>query len=121
MSVGSFWGNAALDWLMGRNTYVALHTSDPGVSGLPASEFSGGDYARDLIPHGGWNLAASRQINTSQIIEYNNVSDGIITHIGVWDSLTAGNIIASGAFTTPLNISDGDQVLILGGNMVVSL
>ena len=121
MSIGSYWGNAVLDYITNRNTWVSLHTSDPGVTGELSTEHTGGSYERDQVSASEWNAAASRQINTDNVIEWNNLDAGIITHIGVWDSSTGGNIIASGPLASPVTLEDSDRFTITGGNLTLSL
>ena len=121
MSVGDYWGNLALAYLVNRDVWVSLHSYDPGVSGVPASEINGGGYIRDKLSKGVWNSASGRQITTNKIIEFNNLEEGTITHVGIWDTEASGNIIASGVFATPITVADGNQVIIVGGDIAISL
>lgn len=89
------------------NVYVALHTADPTDAGT-GTEVSGNGYARQTITFG---ASSSGTASNSSAVEFPAASGGdfgTITHIGLWDALTSGNLLFHSALTTSKTISDGD-------------
>ena len=101
--------------------YVALFTSDPTDAGS-GTEVSGGSYARQTITFG--TAATSGSIsNTSPAVTFPTASAswGTITHIGLFDNSTGGNLLYHGPVTTSKTISSGDTFSISVGNLTVTL
>lgn len=82
-------------------TYVSLHTADPGDTG--ASEVTGGSYARVQVNQDGatqpyWNAAATSSMDNNGAITFPQDGGGAtVTHVGLWDSASAGNFLRGGA------------------------
>lgn len=106
--------NAFLDHFLGTSStsspttiYVALHTADPTDAGT-GTEVSGSGYARQSIA---FDAASSGTASNSSAIEFPAASGGdfgTITHIGIWDASTGGNLLFHSALTTSKTIADGD-------------
>lgn len=103
------------------NVYVSLHTADPTDAGTGA-EVSGGSYARVAVSTGtsgtgvgsGWtDPGASGTISTANNAAVTfptpSANWGTITHIGLWDALTTGNMLGSSALSTSRIINNGDS------------
>ena len=89
------------------NIYVALHTADPTDAGT-GTEVSGNGYARQAITFG---ASSSGTASNSAAVEFPAASGGdfgTITHIGIWDALTSGNLLFHSSLTTSKTIADGD-------------
>lgn len=89
------------------NIYVALHTADPTDAGT-GTEVSGNGYARQTITFG---ASSSGTASNSAAVEFPAASGGdfgTITHIGIWDALTSGNLLFHSSLTTSKTIADGD-------------
>lgn len=89
------------------NFYVALFTSDPGESGSGTEvSTSGTGYARQEITFTRSNNVASN----NALIEWDTADSGwgTVTFGAVYDAASSGNILASGALTTPKTIATGD-------------
>lgn len=89
------------------NVYVALHTADPTDAGT-GTEVSGNGYARQTI---GFDASSSGTASNSSAVEFPAASGGdfgTITHIGLWDASTGGNLLFHSALTTSKTIADGD-------------
>lgn len=89
------------------NVYVALHTADPTDAGT-GTEVSGNGYARQTIS---FDASSSGTASNSSAIEFPAASGGdfgTITHIGLWDASTGGNLLFHSALTTSKTIADGD-------------
>lgn len=100
--------------------YVGLFTSDPTDAGS-GTEVSGGSYARQSVTFG--TAASSGSISNTAAVVFATASAswGTITHIGILDNSTGGNLMYHGAVTTSKTISSGDTFSISIGNLTVSL
>jgi hypothetical protein len=99
--------------------YVALFTSDPTDAGS-GTEVSGGSYARTAVTFG----APSNGVSTNSAnVEFPvcTSSWGTITHIGIMDALTTGNLLYHTALTTSKVIDVDDIFRITTGNLSVTL
>lgn len=99
--------------------YVALYTSDP-TDADTGTEVSGGSYARQAATFG----APSNGVSTTTAdITFPTATGswGTVTHIGIRDALTTGNLL----YHTPLDasklIASGDIFKITTGNLTVTL
>ena len=99
--------------------YVALFTSDPTDAGT-GTQVSGGSYSRTAVTFG----APSNGVTTNSadvIFPTATASWGTVTHIGIYDASTGGNLL----YHTPLDIAKtidtGDIFRINTGNLSVTL
>ena len=99
--------------------YVALFTSDPTDAGT-GTEVSGGSYARTSVTFG----SPSNGVTTNSAdvtFPTATASWGTVSHIGIYDASTSGNLL----FHTPLDVSktidSGDIFKISSGNLSVTL
>lgn len=114
--------NAILDHVLGGpdyvrppTVYVALFTADPTDAGTGA-EVSTGDwtnYARVAVTNNdtNWPAAAGGAKSNGTEISFGAatiVTPVDVTHLGIWDAATAGNLLYHGALDTPKTITDGD-------------
>ena len=99
--------------------YVALYTSNPGP-GDTGTEVSGGGYARQQAT---FNVASGGQItNDADIIfPVATASWGTVTHIGIRDASTGGNLLYYMPLDVAKTIDAGDQLKIPAGQLTVSM
>jgi len=94
-------GRAA--WTMPSNVYVKLHLGDPGEA---ATSNNAVEATRKVAA---WSAAASGAIVTSATMEWTNVSTTeTYSHWSMWEDLTAGNALWSGALATSAAVTAGD-------------
>lgn len=93
--------------------HVSLHTADPLDAGS-GTEVSGGSYARvqrDPLD-ANWTGASATDGLTDNAAAVTfpapTANWGVVTHFGIWDAATAGNLLIHGALTTPKTINSGD-------------
>ena len=113
MSLSNFAENLLLNWMFTAGTaarptawYVALHTADPGETG--ASEVlvaTDADYVRKAVTFGA--SASGANASTSQVSwTVDTASAGYtVTHASIWDAVSAGNCLISGALTSPRTLA----------------
>ena len=118
--------NKLLDHVL-RNTsytspttvYVGLFTADPTDAGS-GTEVSGGSYARQIVSvttATGGIVTSSADITFPQA----TASWGTISHIGLLDALSSGNLLMHTALTTSRSIETGDVLKISTGSLTASL
>lgn len=98
--------------------YVGLYTTDPG-EGDTGTEVSGGSYARQSAA---FTVTGNAATNTSAI-EFPTATGswGTITHIGLRDASSAGNLLASAALSPSKTITTGDVLRIPAGDLDITL
>ena len=124
MSLSDFAENELLDALLnngsfagGATVYVSLHTADPGEAG--ANEVAGGSYARQAS--GGFAAAAGGTTDNDAIIDFTLMPAETMTHVGIWDAVTAGNFLIGGALAANKTTNAGDTFRIAAGDLDVTL
>jgi hypothetical protein len=116
MAAGLSTANLANKWLdtlsntsfaAGTTLHAKLHTGDPGSAGtLNASA----ETTRKALT---WSAAsAGSKAITATLPSWTSWAAGAetLTHVSVWDAVTAGNFLYSFALTTSKAVSNGDTV-----------
>lgn len=117
-----------LDWLMTNGVatrptawYVALYTAAPSDAG-GGTEVSTGGYARQAVT---FNAAASPAGTTENagVVAWtaSGADYGTVTHMGIFDALSGGNLLWHGALTASKVVQDGDTVQFNAGNLALTL
>lgn len=99
--------------------YVSLYTSDP-TDADTGTEVSGGSYARTAVTMG----APSNGVSTNSAdVTFPTATAGwgTVTHIGIHDALTSGNLLFHTPLDTSKTIDSGDIFKITTGNLSVTL
>jgi hypothetical protein len=99
--------------------YLALYTTDP-TDADTGTECSGTSYARQSVTFG----APSNGVSTnSAAIEFPQAGGawGTITHVGIRDALTTGNLLYHTPLDASKTIATGDVFRIAAGSLSVTL
>jgi len=101
--------------------YISLHTADPTDDGSGA-EVSGGSYARTSASFAtasgtGGSVATDADVTFPTA----TASWGTVTHIGIWDASSSGNLLYHTALDSSKTIDTGDIFKISSGNLTVTL
>lgn len=101
--------------------YFGLFTATPSDTGGGTEVPSANAYVRIGVT-AGFTVSGGQGTNTGTV-EWPSATGswGTISHIGIFDSLTAGNLLAYGAITTPRAIVSTDVVKFLAEELVVNL
>jgi hypothetical protein len=99
--------------------YVALYTTDP-TDADTGTECSGTSYARQAVTFGAPSNGAS---TNSAAVEFPQAGSswGTITHIGIRDALTTGNLLYHTPLDASKTIATGDVFRIATGSLSVTL
>lgn len=125
MSFSNYLETEILDHVFAGNAYtspsavyVGLFTSNPDEDGS-GTEVSGGSYARQEASF----VVSGNTATTDAVIEFPTATGtwGTVTHIGIFDALTTGNLLAYAALTTSKSISSGDVFRIPIGDIDITL
>lgn len=113
-----------LDWLMTTGSatrptawYVGLFTAAPSDSG-GGTEVSGSGYAREAVTFAAASTPGGTTSNTGAVsFTASGGSWGTITHVGIFDADTSGNLLWHGGLTASKTVGDGDTIEFAIGNI----
>lgn len=100
--------------------YVSLHTANP-TDGATGAEVSGGSYARKVATFStaATNAGVTTASNTAAII-WTNLPSTTLSHIGIWDAVTGGNLLYHSPLSASKSVAAGDGYTIPASQLVVS-
>ena len=99
--------------------YVGLYTTDP-TDANTGTQVTGGSYARQAATFGAPSNGAST--TTADITFPTATADwGTIPYFGIFDAVSAGNMLYHGALNDSKTIQTGDILKIETGNLTVTL
>ena len=106
------------DWAP-TTVYLALHTADPAEDGSGA-EVSGGSYARQACAFDATHATGGNTANT-YAESFTNMPVATVTHIGIWDHASAGNLLFYTAVDASKTVASGDTISVAAGAVTVTL
>jgi len=117
-----------LDWLMTTGSatrpttwYIALYTGAPSDSG-GGTEVSGNGYARQSVAFDAASSPGGTTANSADVsFTASGGSFGTVTHLGIFDASTSGNLIWHGSLTASKAIDDGDTLTFTAGNIDLTM
>jgi hypothetical protein len=117
--------NEILDHILGTGAYTMPATVYVGLStgsfndDNSGTELTGNNYARESIT---FAAAASGTADNSAAVEFNAATGswGTVSHFGLFDALSGGNLLIHGALTASKVISSGDILKIAIGDMDIT-
>lgn len=125
MSFSNYLETEILDHVFGGNAYTApstlylsLHTANPDEDGSGA-EVSGGGYARQSMAM----TVTGNTASNDSAVEYPTATAnyGTVTHVGVYDASTAGNLLCYASLTSSKTIETGDVFRVPAGDLDITL
>jgi hypothetical protein len=108
MSISNYAENKLLETLANTsfsvaNTYIKLHTGDPGEAGTSNAAT---ETTRKSVT---WSAASSGSMATAALAEWTNVAaTETYTHWSLWDNLTTGNCLWTGSLSSSAAVTAGD-------------
>jgi hypothetical protein len=117
-----------LDWMMTSGSatrptawYVALYTAAPSDSG-GGTEVSTGGYARQSVAFSAASSPGGTTSNSGEVSFTATGADyGTVTHMGIFDASSGGNLLWHGALTASKTIADGDTLTFAVGNIDLTM
>jgi hypothetical protein len=127
MSFSNFLETEVLDHVFGGNAYTApatlylsLHTANPDedASGTEVST-SGTAYVRKSVAF----TVSGNTASNSAAVEFDTATAnfGTVTHVGVWDASSSGNMLCYAALSSSKTIETGDVFRVPTGDLDITL
>lgn len=124
-AMSNYLENEILDHILGTGSYTMPSAVYIGLStgtfgdGNTGTELSGSGYARVAAT---FNAASSGTADNASAIQFSAATGswGSVSHFGIFDASTAGNLLIHGAFTTAKTIATGDILKIDAGDLDIS-
>lgn len=105
--------------------YIGLSTTAPTQAGGNFTEPSGNGYARVAVTNNStnWPAASNGSKNNANAITFPQATGswGTVTHFGIFDAATSGNLLAWGALSQSKAISAGDTPYFAAGSLTLNL
>jgi hypothetical protein len=124
-AMSNYLENEILDHILGTGSYtmpsavyIGLSTGSFG-DGNTGTELTGSGYARVAAT---FNAAASGTADNASAIQFAAATGswGSVSHFGVFDAASSGNLLIHGAFSTAKTIASGDILKIDAGDLDIS-
>lgn len=97
------------------NVYLALYTNNPTIADT-GTEVTGGSYARQQLSFANAS-GGSKSSNTSET--FSSMPACTVTHWGIRDASSGGNLLYFGAFDLPIELNATDDLPINSGDIVI--
>ena len=115
MSISAYQQAAFLNSLP-STMYVKLHLSNPGENGLNGAAT---ETTRQSLTLGTYSAGARASSNSQEWNSY--PASETITHISLWDNVSAGNCIWYMPLTNPIGVGSGGTLQFGTGSLVVRI
>lgn len=106
------------------SVYVSLHTATLNDDGT-GTEVSAGGYARVAVSKatGSWDAPSGGATANTNTITFGPASAnwGTVTHFGIWDASTTGNLLFLGALSSSRTVNDGDSATFAAGALTITV
>lgn len=102
-------------YTMPTNVYLALYTNNPTIADT-GTEVVGGSYARQQLSFANAS-GGSKVSNTSET--FTSMPATTVTHWGIRDASSGGNLLYFGAFDLPIELNATDNLPIASGDIVI--
>lgn len=124
-AMSNYLENEILDHILGTGSYTMPSAVYVGLStgsfadDNSGTELSGSGYARVAAT---FNAAASGTADNASAIQFAAATGswGSVSHFGIFDAASSGNLLIHGAFTTAKTIESGDILKIDAGDLDIS-
>lgn len=129
MAMTDFLENALINHIFRDTAYsqptihIGLFTAAPTDTG-GGTEVSGGSYARQSVDgNANWDAPSlGSSSNTNDVTFPTATADwGTVTHVGVFDALSGGNLLFYAALVQSKVVNNGDTFKFVAGNLDLTL
>lgn len=114
-----------LDYTEGANIWLGLSTTTPTDAGGNFTEPVGNGYARPSFANNKttWTTAAAGALANAIEMAFAAATGawGTVTHFGIFDAVTGGNLLATGVLSVAKTIDDGDTPKFAIGTLDITL
>lgn len=106
-----------LNLIKNDTPYLALYTASPNAGG-GGTEVTGGSYARQAVTFG---AISSGSMSNSSTITFSGLPNATITHYGILDASTGGDLKVYGAINSVATVVSGDQLQFPTSSVTINL
>ena len=101
------------------NVYLGLSTESIADDGS-GTELSGSSYARQAIT---FASASSGSVSSNATVTFPTATGswGTVSHWGIWDASSSGNLLYHGSFAASKSIASGDVLKVSSGDITISV
>lgn len=123
--ISNYLENKLVDHALGTTTYtkpttvyVALYTASP-TDADSGTEVSGSGYARQAAT---WSIGTNGASSNAATLTFtaSGGTFGTVSHIGIRDASTSGNLLFWAALTASKTIADGESLVFNAGDITVT-
>jgi hypothetical protein len=105
--------------LTAPTVYLALFTTDP-TDADTGTEVTGSGYAREAISFA-LSGTGEAQNSSEETFTASGGNFGTVTHIGLYDASTSGNLLYHGSLAASRLINDGESLVFSVGDITITL
>jgi|TARA_R100000149_G_C5793552_1_gene83992 hypothetical protein len=98
--------------------HLSLHTANPDED-ASGTEVSGNNYSRQEITFGAHSNGACANTSVEEFTASGG-SFGTVTHFGIFDAGSSGNLLYYGALTASKVVADGDTLKFAAGSITIT-
>ena len=98
--------------------HLSLHTANPAEDASGA-EVSGNGYSRQAITFGAHSDGACAN-SSEETFTASGGSFGTVSHFGIFDASSSGNLLYYGALTASKTVADGDSLKFAVGSITIT-
>lgn len=104
-------------------TYISLHSADPAETGANELVPGANAYARQAATFAApaATVDGGYLCSLTVTLTWTNMPAATVSHVGVWDAATAGNLLYSGALINAEIVAAGAMYVIQPGDLTVEL
>ena len=116
---GSFTDEEVHEYLQGVADagWLSLHFDTPALGGIGSNEVFGGGYVRIK---GIWTQPSNRAIWLQEDARWTGLTQGVLTHFGIWNDPFQGRLRAYGRLPQKMTILNGWGYQLRAGDVAVS-
>lgn len=118
-ALSDYYAHLALNYLFnrrGQRYYLGLHDANP--TSAPPNELFGGGYVRDEITFAN---ASGRAVLNNNACAFTATDPAAVLYLGVWDSISAGHLVAKLKLASPLRTYNDGRVVLAAGDIAFRL
>ncbi len=117
---GSFTDARVHQWLqeIADESYISLHYDTPALSDATFAEIFGGGYTRQRV---NWAQPTNRSIWSLEAVRFSGLVQNQLTHFGVWNALTGGELIAYARLPEMVILLSGQGHVFPAGELALSI
>lgn len=126
MSKSNYLENKVLDHVLATAAYtapsavyLALFTTDPAEDGS-GTEVAGNGYAREEVTFNTASGGSATGPVTDTEFTASGGSFGTVSHFGVYDAATTGNLLYYGALSSAKAVADGDSIRFVADSITIT-